>query len=48
MSALKKMQIARFAPQIEKVDEKMALDLWETIRAAVNAIYDKVFFLLLK
>lgn len=36
------MQIGRFAPQIEKVDHQAALDLWHSIRVAVDAIYEKV------
>lgn len=42
MSAVKKMQIGRFAPQIEKVDGKAALELFESIRVCVDAIYAKV------
>lgn len=46
MSAVKKMQIARFAPQIEKVDNKAALELWESIRVCVDAIYAKVIIII--
>lgn len=44
---MKKTQIGRFAPHVEKVDQKAAMELWEYIAVAINAIYDKVIVIII-
>ncbi len=40
--SIKKPMISRLAPQIEKVDETAAKEIWNSIRVAVDDIYNKV------